>query len=64
MKNSLLDSMNPSLVMINGHEVCTEEAAMSFEELSDEEFQTFVGMTELEIIERIYTDPKFGYNYL
>lgn len=57
---SLLDTENPQLVTIQGQSVSTEEAACSFAEMSVAERATYQGMTDIQIIESIYTTH---YNY-
>lgn len=59
MKN-LLDPSNPENVTIQGKEVSTEEAALVFDAMSTEERATYQGMTDIEIIESIYT-TQFDY---
>lgn len=50
----LLNSNNSVIILIQGEEVCTEEAAMVFEGLSFEQRSKFLGLSDRQIIESIY----------
>ena len=63
-RDSLLDANHPSTVEIQGHAVGTEEAALTWEEMTTAQRAQYQGMTDLEIVEAIYSDPCIGFNYL
>lgn len=59
-KRNLLDSNTPQIVKIDNIEVCTEEAAMTFEGMTCAERSKYQGMTDIAIIKSIYI-THFGY---
>lgn len=60
----LLDMPDGVTVRIKGRTLSTEEAVSVYQEMTVEERVRYQGLSDLEIIESIYSDPKIGPNYL
>lgn len=60
--NEILTNTDGELVYFKGHRFCTEEAAITWAELSTDERSRYAANTDAETAYNIYADPDL-YNY-